>query len=71
MVTGARWRKARRWLENVGEVLQQAVQEGGLGAARGVETPGGRDISARGADSLPQDALAVMPEGHAEVVEVP
>lgn len=71
MVAGAGRRQAL-WLgEDVVKQLEQAVQQGWLVIADGMEALCRLNVMARGADASPKHPASFTPKRHAKVVKVP
>jgi len=71
VVVGAGGRQTARLGDDIVVLLQEGVEEGALGIACDGAGARLRDVVMRGSDPLLEDAAPVLPERHAEVLEVP
>jgi hypothetical protein len=71
MIAGSCGRKAARGGEHVVVGLEKAVQQGRCVVTHVVEAAGRRNVLACGSQALPEHPTAMVPERHAQVVEIP
>jgi hypothetical protein len=71
VITRPRWRQTLWRGEDVVERLKQARQQCRLQAAHGMQAACQRDVRAGRSHTLPEDAAALVPERHAQIIEVP